>query len=239
MREDADLEQFLVWLVTTPVTTPGTKARHDRRLDRSHDLDADRSPGSLHCDPSIALKEKTSLRKREVLSPALAKSIRAPRPCRRHSSGTARNLLVMGTRPQFSAAERAALVQAWQEARDAGEDQQSFCARQTPPISTRTLRQWSKQLSTKPESTAIGQKLEIALNSLDQILEMLRGVEALIRLNSAAAAGVPLATAAPASSTVPVSSMPTGTPPAAEAEPVAASRGSSPSCRSSFAWNEQ
>jgi hypothetical protein len=109
----------------------------------------------------------------------------------------ARNLLVMGTKPQFTAADRAALVQAWQEARDAGEDQQSFCARQTPPISARTLRQWSKHVSTKSESVAIKQKIENALHNLEQIRDMLQVVEALVRLNSSAAVGLPLATAAP------------------------------------------
>ena len=40
------------------------------------------------------------------------------------------------------------VARAWGEARAQGEDQASFCARQVPPISQRTLRQWVKTFGT-------------------------------------------------------------------------------------------
>lgn len=72
--------------------------------------------------------------------------------------------------------QRRAIAAAWHAARECGEDQASFCARQVPPIRPRTLRQWVKNFGSASSDAAPGSDLRLihaALANLHLLADLL------------------------------------------------------------------
>jgi hypothetical protein len=78
-------------------------------------------------------------------------------------------------------AERQALALAWRLAATAGETQQSFCARQTPPVSARALRDYLRRYAP------IEPPLEAALGVIDRAIADLTQLRASIALQRSTA----------------------------------------------------
>lgn len=76
-------------------------------------------------------------------------------------------------RPRFTTAERAAVLRAWAEAQEFGEDQSSFCARQAKALQTRTLRQWVHEAGASARQQVEDETLATMVTLLKQVLASL------------------------------------------------------------------
>ena len=80
---------------------------------------------------------------------------------------------------------RLRVVRAWQAARAAGEQQPDFCARMSPPISTRTLRAWSKGFAVnQPPAEEALRVVEVAVERLVQLRDLLTPASAVGRVTT-------------------------------------------------------
>lgn len=70
--------------------------------------------------------------------------------------------------------DRLAVVRAWRAAQAVGERQPVFCARQSPPVSTRTLRAWLKGFSVnEPPVDEACRVIDAAIERLRQLRDIL------------------------------------------------------------------
>ena len=153
----------------------------------------------------------------------------------------------MSDRKRVTDDHRRAVALAWLEAHAEGEEQTSFCSRQNPPITTRTLRHWVRQHVAKTTAPSAEETLVAVLATLNKLLA---AVDELTKatVHSDAAAGMPLvqpsSPSAPGTPALSSSNSAAGMPPAPGAEPStrrpaeeSASAGPSRACRRSFEWN--